>query len=164
MGQFNWDNILSHPSEFVRIDEVLRQKQIELNRFTDKIPGWSLVSAQANLDHKRLIYRMRCYLNIAGGSWFGSQILSLEEYKNLKSSNNWETGDDYVTCEEENLEVLTSSTAVQFWLIMSTAFDKQNTINFFKKMTSAILGNQYTQEERVIMAEIVFKHCDFMIE
>ena len=164
MGQFNWANILSHPSEFVRIDEVLRQKQIELNRFTDTIPGWSEVAAQANLDHKRLIYRMRCYLNISGGSWFGSQILSWEEYKNLKASNNWETGDDYCTCEEDKLAVLTASTADQFWLIMSTAFDKQNTINFYKKMASAILGNHYTPEERVIMAEIIYKHCDFMIE
>jgi hypothetical protein len=164
MRQFNWSNILSHPSEFIRIDETLRLKQIELNQFTDTIPGWTLVAAQENLDHKRLIYRMRVYLHIAGTNLFGHPILSREEFHNLKRSNNFETGIEYIKSPEDNLEILTSSTPTKFWLIMSTSFDRLNTINFFKKMIFEILGTQYTKAEKELMSEIVIKRCDFMIE
>jgi len=164
MRQFNWSNILSHPSEFIRIDETLRLKQIELNQFTDTIPGWTLVAAQENLDHKRLIYRMRCYLHIAGINYFGHSMLSHEEYQNLKESNSFETGNEFIKCPEDNLAILTRSTPTKFWLIMSTSFDRQNTINFFKKMIFEILGEHYTKEEKEIMSQIVIKKCDFIIE
>jgi hypothetical protein len=164
MRQFNWTNILSHPSEFTRVDEALRVKQLELNQFTDTIPGWTIVAAQENLEHKRLIYRMRCYLNIAGTKLFGHSILSFQEYQNLRASNNFETGDDYVKRPEDNLACLTSSTQNQFWLIMSTSFDRLNTIKFYKKMIFAILSCNYSPEERRAMADIVVTRCDFMIE
>jgi hypothetical protein len=47
---------------------------------------------------------------------------------------------------------------------MSTSFDRQNTINFFKKMIFEILGEHYTKEEKEIMSQIVIKKCDFIIE
>ena len=164
MRQFNWANILAHPSEFIRIDESLRIKQIELNQFNDIMPGWTLVAAQENLDHKRLIYRMRCYLHIAGINYFGHSMLSHEEYQNLKTSNSFETGNEFIRCSSENLAILTRSTSTKFWLIMSTSFDRQNTVNFFKRMVFAILGEHYTQEDKEIMSEIVINKCDFIIE
>jgi len=164
MQQFNWSNILSHPSEFTRIDECLRLKQLELNQFSNTIPGWSLVAAQENLDHKRLLYRMRCYLHIAGTNYFGCSILSREEHQNLRESNSFDTGEEFISSPEENLAVLTSSTPSKFWLIMSTSFDRLNTINFFKKIIVEVFGKHYSQEEKELLAEIVINRCDFMIE
>ena len=86
MQQFNWTNLLSHPSEIIRVDEVLRHKQIELQKFSECVDGWTKIAAQEVLEHKRLIYRMRCYLHISAITYFNHPVMSRESLKDLKSS------------------------------------------------------------------------------
>ena len=164
MHQFNWQNLLSHPSEFIRVDEVLRCKQIELEQFTENIQGWTEVAAQEILEHKRLLYRIRCYLHISASSFFNCRIMSMESLENLKQSNNFANIPDFLKSHEDSFSILTSSTPDQFWLIMSTAFDRQNTLKFYKKTISSILGDRYSCDEKEIMIDIIIKHCDFKIE
>ena len=74
--QFNWKSLLCHPSEIIRIDEQLRLKQLELGDFNERTPGYNLIAAQTNLEHKRLLYSMRCYLAICGFSFFRMPVFS----------------------------------------------------------------------------------------
>jgi hypothetical protein len=48
MDRLNWNYILTHPSEFVRLDEHLRLKQIELDGFHSRMVGWT------KLQHKNI--------------------------------------------------------------------------------------------------------------
>jgi|APCry1669192269_1035402.scaffolds.fasta_scaffold64214_1 hypothetical protein len=164
MNKFNWSNLLSHPSEVVRVDELLRNKQIELDKFTHDLEGWTEVSAQEVLEHKRLVYRMRCYLHISANNFFNCRIMSTESYKNLKESNNFMNVPNFISRPEDSLSILTATTPDQFWLIMSTAFDRQNSLKFYRKIIASILGESYTREEKEIMIEIIIKNCDFRIE
>jgi len=62
------------------------------------------------------------------------------------------------------LAILTATTPNQFWLIMSTTFDRENSLKFYKKIISCVLGQHYTCEEKEIMIDIIIKNCDFSIE
>jgi hypothetical protein len=164
MHQFNWSNLLSHPSEIIRVDEMLRNKQIELNNFKDDTKGWTKVAAQEILEHKRLIHRIRCYLHISATTFFNCRIMSEEALENLKENNNLVNFQDFIFNPQDSLNILTASTSDEFWLIMSTAFDRQNTLKFYVKIISSILGQRYTKEEKDIMIDIIIKNCDFKIE
>lgn len=163
MQQFNWTNLLSHPSEIIRVDEVLRHKQIELQTFSEGIDGWTKIAAQEVLEHKRLIYRMRCYLHISAITYFNHPVMSRESLKDLKDSKNLH-GSNYISNKEDSLAILTATTPNQFWLIMSTTFDRENSLKFYKKLISCVLGQHYTCEEKEIMIDIIIKNCDFSIE
>ena len=88
----------------------------------------------------------------------------MESLENLKQSNNFANIPDFLKSHEDSFSILTSSTPDQFWLIMSTAFDRQNTLKFYKKTISSILGDRYSCDEKEIMIDIIIKLCDFKIE
>ena len=161
IDQFNWKNLLHHPSEFIRIDEMLRLKQTELCKFNRATFGWTFVAAQENLEHQRLIYRMRCYLSITGTNMFRAPILSLGEYANLKRS--FPETEDFLTSNDKKFALLTGSNSDEFWLVLSTACDRRNTIEFYKKLISEVLADDYNQQDKQQMIDVTVNHCDFHV-
>lgn len=169
MDLINWQNLLTHPSEFIRIDEQLRLKQISLANFNDRIEGWNKVAGQENLEHQRMIYSMRCYLSMTGTNLFGVQMLSRGEYQALKRSfvdrENilTETDQDYA-----NLNVMSQN---EYWLILNQAMDRCNTERFYRKLLRTIIDSLVldiqSQDEmyfRERMIDTIVTKCFFTVE
>jgi hypothetical protein len=157
----NWKNLLNYPSEFIRIDEQLRLKQLELNGFDENTLGWTKVSGQCNLEHKRLIYSMRCYLHINGCHHFNTPIMSRTEYLELKAS--FREKDNYTNPSENNLAPITSVTQDEFLLIVSTSSDKGSTEKFYIRLIETILGKNISQAEKDNIIPIIMKNCVFTV-
>ena len=157
--QVNWRNVLSHPSELVRIDEKLRAKQNELLDFDERTPGYNLTAAQTHLEHQRLIFSMRCYVAIVGMNFFHVPILSAHEFNHLKQS--FVDRENYTTDADNFVEI--SSLEDDFWLILETTSDKSNTEKFYKKLMSEFLVFYPFLEDKEKIMEKIIKHCRFMI-
>ena len=150
---------MNHPSEFVRVDEKLRMKQLELGDFNEQTPGYNLVAAQTHLEHQRLIYSMRCYLAIAGMNFFNVPIVSAHEFQNLK--NSYVDRDNFVTESDNFIEL--SNTEDEFWLIMQTTTDKNNSEKFFKKIMSEFLSCYPLLDDKEKMMDTVINCCRFTL-
>jgi hypothetical protein len=89
----NWRYLLSHPSEFVRIDEQLRLLEISIRAtgLQEKYgPSWSFAVEHENFSHLRIIGNFRRAINLFGSHYFNVEILSQDEQlkqsmKNLKT-------------------------------------------------------------------------------
>ena len=63
ISMVNWANIYQHPSELVRLDEILKLKQNHLKSQTCTNPGWTLPAANEITESKRMVNNMRCFLH-----------------------------------------------------------------------------------------------------
>jgi hypothetical protein len=166
MDQLNWSYILTHPSEFVRLDEHLRLKQIELDGFHSRMVGWTKISAQENLEHRRMIYSMRCYLSITCTNRFGVSMLSESEYESLKNSFN--DRDNFISENEKKYETLNNLSYNEYYLILKMASDRQQTERIYRKLLGKLLDefeefddDQFNKEA---VTETIIKKCFFTIE
>jgi len=158
--QFNWKSLLCHPSEIIRIDEQLRLKQLELGDFNERTPGYNLITAQTNLEHKRLLYSMRCYLAICGFSFFRMPVFSHEEHQRLR--NSFVDRPNFETRQNSFIELTTNED--DFWLIMQTACDKQNSEKFYKKIMGEVLSYyQFPHEQKEHMMDVIIQKCRFTV-
>jgi hypothetical protein len=157
--QVNWRLLLTHPSELVRIDEKLRMKQLELRDFDERTPGYNVTAAQTHLEHQRLIFSMRCYCAIVGMNFFHVPILSIPEFHSLK--NSFVDRENFTTDSNNYVEL--SSFEDEFWLILQTTSDKNNSEKFFKKIMSEFLVFYPFLEDKEKIMDTIIKHCRFMI-
>jgi hypothetical protein len=160
MDSINWRYLFSHPSELVRLDERLKLKDEELNRFNDESFGWTYPTAQENHEHRRLIRTFRYFINVFGVNFFKVQIFSEHEIINLPHNNNfWDreefkhtTGyfNDFEHNPREMLEIYIKNIA-----------DKRQTCEIFKKFILLTLSNyqidlpEQNEEKDRIMQEIL---------
>jgi hypothetical protein len=160
IDQFNWKNLVNHPSEFVRLDERLRLKQLELGDFNEFISGYNPVAAQEHLEHQRLLFSMRCYLVITGYNLFRLPIISEREQQSLKES--FTDRENYIADLKNFIEL--SDNENEFWLIMQTTSDKSNTQKFFKRIMSEVLSFfQIDYDDREKMMKLIIERCRFTI-
>jgi hypothetical protein len=157
----SWMNLLTHPSEFVRLDELLRWKQLELKEFNERTRGWNKVAAQEILNHQRMLYSMRCYLVINGCHIFNTSVMSTNEYANLK--NSFKEKENLISPTENNCASLTSPTQDEFWLILSTTNDRKNTETFYKKIIQNILCGMGGNVELYKMIDVIVNKCSFTV-
>lgn len=161
----NWNYILTHPSEMVRLDEHLRLKQIELDGFNSRIAGWTKVAAQEHLEHQRLIYSMRCYLSITCTNIFGISMLSRHEYESLK--NSFFDRDNYLSEYDRQQETLHHLSYNEYYLILRTASDRNNTERIYRKLLRKLLDEITDCDEsfkKEDMIETIIKKCLFTVE
>lgn len=89
VDSINWRYLLSHPSEFVRIDEQLRLLETEISEFRNvdghMLLKWSFAAQQENESHFRLIKNFRCAINLFGSKIFNAKITSDEEQHKLET-------------------------------------------------------------------------------
>ena len=74
MESISWNYILTHPSEFVRIDEQLRLLLTQLSIFKQEFLTDSIL--QEVKEHEKIITSFREALNTFGFIIFGGAILS----------------------------------------------------------------------------------------
>ena len=165
MDLIKWKNLLTHPSEFVRIDEQLRLKQIELFAFNDTVDGWTKISAQENLEHQRLLYSMRCYLSITCNSIFSVNMLSKGEFQSLKHS--FIDRDNIITAEDQDYATLNALSQNEYWLILTLSSDRYNTERIYRKIIGKIIQSyepllDYHLKENLI--ETIVKKCFFTVQ
>jgi hypothetical protein len=165
MDRLNWNYILTHPSEFVRLDEHLRLKQIELDEFHSRIEGWTRIAAQEHLDHQRMIYSMRCYLSITCTNRFGMLMLSQREFESLK--NSFFDRDNYLSADDKQYETLNHLTYNEYYLILRMASDRKNTERIYRKLLGQLLDEMDECEEpftKEAMIDTIINKCLFTIE
>jgi hypothetical protein len=165
MNSLNWNYILTHPSEIVRLDEHLRLKQIELDGFNRRITGWTKVAAQEHLEHQRLIYSLRCYLAITCKNLFDISMLSRHEYDSLK--NSFFDRDNYLTENDRQQETLNHLSYNEYYLILLTASDRNKTERIYRKLLGKLMDElTYCDEsfKKEDLIETIIKRCFFTLE
>jgi hypothetical protein len=161
IDQVNWKNLLRHPSEFVRLDEQLRLKQLELADFNELTPGYNIVAAQTQLEHQRLIYSMRCYITISGFQVFRVPILSPNEYQSLK--NSFTDRENLISDIHNFIEV--SKNEDEFWLVMQTTNNKHNSEKFFKRiMTQVLCLYLIPKDDKERIMNVIINRCHFSVQ
>ena len=84
----NWKNLLTHPSELVRLDEQLKINFKQLSKFFPGTPGWTYDSFKILLQHKKMILNVRCFIVLFATEYFQYNIHSEEELYLLKAECN----------------------------------------------------------------------------
>ena len=128
---FDWDDVFTHISEFVRIDEHLRLKQVSLETISPECHGWTYLAGCEVTEHKRILNNMRCFLLYhAKEIWgYSAAMFSKTEYEKIK---NFE--DLHYTLYEGMPEFNAISNGDQFWFLMVAIDDKEATNKFFRFM------------------------------
>jgi hypothetical protein len=90
MDSINWRYLLSHPSEFVRIDEQLRMLAVEVKAWkyefsAKELMKWTYSAELENDSHLRLINNFRSAVNLFGSQIFNTRIISEEEQSQLET-------------------------------------------------------------------------------
>jgi hypothetical protein len=161
----SWKNLLTHPSEFIRIDEQLRIKQIELATFNNTIGGWTKIAAQENLEHKRLIYSMRSYIYITCYNRFGVSMLSDGEYQSLKDS--FVDRENFMTNSDQDYATLNTYSQNEYYLILHLSSDRWNTERLYRKFLGKIIEDMDPTLEwfaKENMINTIVKKCFFTVK
>ena len=163
---FPLDSLYEHISEFVRIDEHLRMKQLFLETITPESFGWTFVAGQEINEHKKLIKNIRCFLHYHAKELFGEDVkmFSKKEYEKIKlqkdvNYNLYETLEGYDLISNEN----------QFWFFIRALNDKENTMNFYQSLLENIfkstqnVGEFISAADRIIILKNFLSKCVFSL-
>ena len=136
MERINWQFILSHPSEFVRIDEQLRLHLFQLSDYKDQFLTDSILSQIRS--HEKIIIAFRDAINIFGRHIFGSEIISIEE-----AASSWrELQDEEYEQDATNFfQEYTSMTSEMFRKLIGCIINKRNTEKMFQKFLIILFDN-----------------------
>ena len=165
MDQLNWDHMLTHPSELVRLDEHLRLKQIELDAFHSRLEGWTKIAAQEKLEHQRLLYSMRSYLSITCTNRFDMPMLSQTEYESLK--NSFTDRENYLSADDQQYQKLDHTTYQEYYLILRMRSDRKNTERIYRKLLGLLLDELDACDDffkKETMIDTILKRCFFTVE
>ena len=159
---FKFESLYDHISEFVRIDEHLRMKQMHLESITPESRGWTYISGQEINKHKRIVKNIRCFLHYHAREFYGmdAKILSQNEYLNLK------------TQKETNYQIyqnLTDFDSIcnddQFWFFMRALSDTDATVEFYKILLETIYQTKIEVNgiEKKELIQNLLKKCVFTL-
>ena len=165
MDLVNWRTLLTHPSELVRLDEQLRLKQLELAQFTERQEGWTKIAAQENLEHKRMIYSMRCYISITCNNMFHVSMLSDSEYQSLKRS--FVETENIVKPTDQEYAILNHLAYKEYFQILYQRSDKYNTERLYRKLIGKIIETLDTTIEKdmkINMIDTIVTKCFFTVK
>ena len=128
---FNWDDVCTHISEFVRIDEHLRLKQMALDTISPELIHWTYLAGLQITEHKRILINMRCFLIYHAREIWGEDatMFSKGEYEKIKAHE-----DNLYTLYKDAPEFNAVSNGGQFWFLMQAIDDKEGTIELFKRL------------------------------
>lgn len=126
---FNWDDVCTHISEFVRIDEHLRLKQLALESISPELLHWTFLAGLEVSEHKRILNNMRCFLIHHAREIWGEDatMFSQTEYEKIKCHR-----ENSYTLYRDAPEFNAVSNGGQFWFLMQAIDDKEGTIEVFK--------------------------------
>lgn len=139
METISWNSILSHPSEFVRIDEQLRLLQFEIFDYKDQFLTDSVLHEIYN--HEKLIFAFRDAIRIFGRHIFGANVISDDEVRNSKGffppkDETRSSGPNFFMDFNSN-----SMTSEMFRALIGSIVCRRNTEKVFKKFLIEIFDN-----------------------
>lgn len=142
MESISWNYILTHPSEFVRIDEQLRLLLTQLSIFKQEFLTDSIL--QEVKEHEKIITSFREALNTFGFIIFGGAILSDGEaeanmkkiIENQEQSSNVNFFNEFNTLQVE-----------MFRKLFGSILDKMNTEKVFKKFLIIVFDGYINAEK-----------------
>jgi len=123
----NWKNLLTHPSNLVRLDELLKKKQEHLNGLSGDFPGSTDLFKKINYDHRAMVYNMRNYIQIFSQFHFSHNISSWDEIVEMKKSFQEEERFQYK--HSVNVSDLNNS---ELWCVLNSTMDFESTKIFYK--------------------------------
>lgn len=124
--------------------------------------GWNVLAAQENLEHQRMIYSMRCYLNINCCNLFSARMLSNNEYYSLKTS--FTDRENYITHNDEMVGIINYMSQEELDVIITTTSDKLNSEKFYKKIMSQIIGDRVSHYDKEKVMDVIIQKCRFTID
>ena len=136
----NWDDLFTHISEFVRLDEHLRIKVLSLEDISPESRGWTFQAGVEITDHKRSINNMRCFLHYHAREIWGDNcvMFTKKEYEKIKMLE-----DNRYRLYEEMPEFNSVTSNDQFWFLMRAIHDQKSTNELYE-----------------FLVELVYKHID----
>lgn len=141
----------------VRVDEHLRMKFVNLCKFNSDVDGWTPETAQINLEHKRMVNSMRCFINMVGVQHYHHQMLSEKEKMLIRNDGLDLQERDFVN-EWENrvLYNIANIPSPELNLYLSNVMDKKNTEKLFSKLVQKIYRqNMAPEDEKEIIKAII---------
>lgn len=156
MEQINWRFLLTHPSEFVRLDEQLRLLQIHLFDCQKEFLTDSIL--QEIHEHELTIISFRDAINIFGKKYFQTDILSPGENENQRGYTSEKPKNANFFLEYENMS------QEMFQKLVQCLADKKNTekifaqflIVLFDDFINTLNHSPFSDEEKqLIMLDII---------
>ena len=140
----------------VRVDDKIKTKLKELEKFNENQWGWSIQASKEVEEHLRLLVNMRICLLNAAAEVFNVSLLSSSEYFELQEQNNKHKRPE--KDEQPPLLEISSLRSEVLWVVCSAASDKNATEIFYKRMLSEIMT---TIKHRYDIINHLVKNIDF---
>ena len=150
MDSINWRYLLSHPSEFVRIDEQLRLLQITLREFNQNLTSdeWTQETFEVNKIHIDIINNFRMAVNILGCNIFDANLFSPEEQHNLHQT---------IIKTEIMDSIMTHSHSMplaKFCKLLNAITDKKWTEKLFQHFLIFIFDNHVSMNNQLLLLAV----------
>lgn len=137
-GNINWNLFVQHPIELIRIDTLIKLKQIDIEELVNysqekTIHGWTKQAGIQAFKHLRLLYSMRCFLQIMAKDYFYFYFPD-SHITELKKSFDENSYQEYIeSCEikEFNVSSLANNSLYIYLQVLS---DFENTKSIFRQM------------------------------
>lgn len=138
----------------VRFDEQLR---IKFEDLAEIVYENNSPARQENLEHRRLILSMRCFISMIGNQLFQLEILSPEEKERIKNIQL-----DVDLTNNLILDV-TNLAAAAFETYMGAISDRKNTERIFRSFLILIYSrtNEITAEEKTVIIDAIINKFRF---
>ena len=158
----NWKECFVHPSEFVRIDQLVRLKQEELNlHFPRSHEGQDSLQKEVE-QHKKLLYNIRNFIFMFSSELFGYEITTVVEKRKMINS--------YVDRPNNvgSIKFCFNNVSYHdFWIFVAARSDRQNSEIFFKYLIEAFMKNTYFRSPTFSLTnqlvEVICKTIDFRV-
>ena len=146
----------------VRVDEHLKIKYRDLCSLNSDVDGWTPLTAQENLKHKRIVNSMRCFINMVGVNYFHHQLLSQKERTNIRNAGLDLQGGDFVDEGDDILHNIVNVPSPELDLFLETKLDRKNSDKLFSELVKKIYVIQNMSEEteqeiiKAILNNVIF--------
>jgi len=166
----NWKEFLKHPMEVMKLDIALKVKQMELSTLMNRgkqnmVSGWCYPVEQEVLDHQKILYSMRCFLQIMSKEYFRFYF-SDSHVDEVRSSFN-EARDDnscnFQSCRDAAKYNITTMHDNQLFMLMMVSGDVDNTKRVYRDMLNKILQQLNLPCNRNLLEKIV-NNVEFRID
>jgi len=145
----NWENIYKHPSELIRLDEVLRLKQANLSNFSCTNPGWSITASNEIMETKKMVNNMRCFVYHNAHEIFPNMVDYGDDYQCLKTFN--------VKPIQQTGKLKRSE---ELWYLISAHCDRRNTEKCYRHLLEKMADwskNPWEEDQQKTIDMIISK-------
>lgn len=155
ISMINWENIFQHPSEVVRLDAILKLKQINLAECNCTNAGWSITAANEIAETKRMVNNMRCFIQQQASQIYSPEILGISDsdYHALKT----------FSAKNINFVGKVKDTS-QLWYLIFANSDKRNTEIFYRHLLEQMIDWSKNPQDQQQNIDMIINKVTFSID